>query len=174
MNTNLHTYFSVCSWWMDQEQSWGRGLLKKTELQQFWEIKFCLSLREFRINWEMVALMVTKVRAQLWWPLGFFHSDFHCLRIVTDGKGLPQSPYHLNLDTNNQDISKELTTKVIPCLNFGFLLTPLNSITTKKPHKINMQYLSRMKNLIANSETKTQTLLLVFSKIFFLCVFQNP
>lgn len=110
--------------------------------------------------------MVTKVWAQLWWPVGFFH----CLLIVADGKSLPHSPYHLNLDTNNQDISKELTTEIIPCLNFGFLLTPPNLIPTKKkPHKINKKYLSRMKNLIASSETKTQILLFVFFSKNFLC-----
>lgn len=48
--TNLQAYFSVCSWWMDQEQSWGRGLLKKKRYNNS-EIKFCFSLRAFYINW---------------------------------------------------------------------------------------------------------------------------
>lgn len=77
----------------------------------------------------MVALMVTKVWAQLWWPLGLFH----CLLIAADGESLSHSPHHLNLDANNQDISKDITTGIIPCLNFGFLLTPLNLIPTTPP-----------------------------------------
>lgn len=80
--------------------------------------------------------MVTKVWAQLWWPLVFSHSDFHCLLIVTDGKSLPHSPYHLNFDTNNQEISKELTTEIMPCLNFGFLLTPPVFKSYKKPTRL--------------------------------------
>lgn len=83
----------------------------------------------------MVALDGNKGMSTAVVAIGLFPLSMHCSR-----KSLSHSLYHLNLDTNNQDISKELTTEIIPCLNFGFLLTPLNSYQKEKATTQDVQH----------------------------------